>query len=287
LRISIDQLIAGRRTVRLLEEEPLLLLPRHARERPAPPELVAEELHLELAPAELLQQILGLRRAVPPAVPHDDRAGAVVAGSDHPFEVRVLDGVVLHVHGQALLLGVHGRTLGHGPALEDTVHLEAQVVVEAPRGMLLDHEHPAAPGTAPAERLRCPLRVALLPVRLELRCPLLDHNPWPLSTPPTTIRVRRPRESWSIAGPVLPCQLSQILTVWRVPTMPPHSLGSGTISFGLVSIPVKLYTAASAGGVSFNQLHAKCGNRLRQQMFTPDPVAMLHKRSRPSCNGPR
>src|SRR5438445_13120671 len=51
--------------------------------------------------------------------------------------------------------------------------------------------------------------------------------------------------------------------------MPPHSLGSGTISFGLVSIPVKLYTAASAGGVSFNQLHAKRGNRLRQQMFCP------------------
>src|SRR6266403_6039386 len=51
--------------------------------------------------------------------------------------------------------------------------------------------------------------------------------------------------------------------------MPPPSLGSGTISFGLVSIPVKLYTAASAGGVSFKQLHAKCGNRLRQQMFCP------------------
>jgi len=51
--------------------------------------------------------------------------------------------------------------------------------------------------------------------------------------------------------------------------MPAHALGSGTISFGLVSIPVKLYTAASAGGVSFNQLHVKCGNRLRQQMFCP------------------
>src|SRR5258705_10487544 len=51
--------------------------------------------------------------------------------------------------------------------------------------------------------------------------------------------------------------------------MPPHSLGWGTISFGLVSIPVKMYTAASPAGVSFNQLHAKCGNRLRQQMFCP------------------
>jgi len=28
-----------------------------------------------------------------------------------------------------------------------------------------------------------------------------------------------------------------------------------------------MYTAASSGGVSFNQLHTKCGNRLRQQMF--------------------
>jgi DNA end-binding protein Ku len=51
--------------------------------------------------------------------------------------------------------------------------------------------------------------------------------------------------------------------------MPPHSIGSGTISFGLVSIPVRLYTAASSGGVSFNMLHAKCGSRIRQQLFCP------------------
>src|SRR6266852_2691709 len=51
--------------------------------------------------------------------------------------------------------------------------------------------------------------------------------------------------------------------------MPPHSLGSGTISFGLVSIPVKMYTAASPAGVSFNQLHAKCGSRIKQQTFCP------------------
>jgi len=51
--------------------------------------------------------------------------------------------------------------------------------------------------------------------------------------------------------------------------MAPHSLGSGTISFGLVSIPVKLYTAASSGGVSFNLLHAKCGSRIKQQTFCP------------------
>jgi len=51
--------------------------------------------------------------------------------------------------------------------------------------------------------------------------------------------------------------------------MPPHSIGSGTISFGLVSIPIRLYTAASSAGVSFNLLHAKCGSRIKQQTFCP------------------
>ena len=51
--------------------------------------------------------------------------------------------------------------------------------------------------------------------------------------------------------------------------MPPHPVGPGTISFGLVSIPVKLYTAASSSAVSFNLLHAKCGSRIRQQTFCP------------------
>jgi DNA end-binding protein Ku len=51
--------------------------------------------------------------------------------------------------------------------------------------------------------------------------------------------------------------------------MPPRSLASGMISFGLVAIPVRLYPAASSQSVSFNLLHAKCGNRIRQQRFCP------------------
>src|SRR5439155_593609 len=54
-----------------------------------------------------------------------------------------------------------------------------------------------------------------------------------------------------------------------VQTMPAHSVGSGTISFGLVSIPVKLYTAAAPQSVSFNLLHAKCGSRIKLQNFCP------------------
>jgi len=46
----------------------------------------------------------------------------------------------------------------------------------------------------------------------------------------------------------------------------PRSIGSLTISFGLVAIPVKLYTATqSTGQISFNLLHKECGSRLKQQ----------------------
>ena len=47
--------------------------------------------------------------------------------------------------------------------------------------------------------------------------------------------------------------------------MPPHALSSGTISFGLVSVPVKLYSATQSKNISFNLLHAKDHSRLRQQ----------------------
>lgn len=51
--------------------------------------------------------------------------------------------------------------------------------------------------------------------------------------------------------------------------MPPHSIGSVTISFGLVSIPVRMFSAAGSTGVSFNLLHAKCGSRIKQQQTCP------------------
>ena len=45
-----------------------------------------------------------------------------------------------------------------------------------------------------------------------------------------------------------------------------RSIGSVTISFGLVAIPVKLYSATqSSNAISFNLLHKGCGSRLRQQ----------------------
>lgn len=48
--------------------------------------------------------------------------------------------------------------------------------------------------------------------------------------------------------------------------MPARPIGAATVSFGLVSVPVKLYSASeSQASVSFNWLHKACGSRLKQQ----------------------
>jgi DNA end-binding protein Ku len=51
--------------------------------------------------------------------------------------------------------------------------------------------------------------------------------------------------------------------------MPERSTGSGTISFGLVSIPVRLFVATHSEQPSFNLLHAECNSRIKQQTYCP------------------
>jgi DNA end-binding protein Ku len=51
--------------------------------------------------------------------------------------------------------------------------------------------------------------------------------------------------------------------------MPARSIGSGTISFGLVSIPIRVYVATHSEQLSFNMLHAPCGTRIKQQLYCP------------------
>ncbi len=45
----------------------------------------------------------------------------------------------------------------------------------------------------------------------------------------------------------------------------PRAIWSGAISFGLVSIPVKVYSAVSRKSVSFNQLDGRTGSRIKQK----------------------
>lgn len=52
--------------------------------------------------------------------------------------------------------------------------------------------------------------------------------------------------------------------------MPARSIATATISFGLVSVPVNVYSSSeSKASVSFNMLHKKCSSRLKQQYICP------------------
>lgn len=52
--------------------------------------------------------------------------------------------------------------------------------------------------------------------------------------------------------------------------MAARAIGSATVSFGLVSIPVKIYsTGDSKSSVRFNMLHGECGTRVKQQYTCP------------------
>jgi len=50
----------------------------------------------------------------------------------------------------------------------------------------------------------------------------------------------------------------------------PRSIWSGAISFGLVNVPVKLYSAVSRKTVRFNQLNKDTGNRIQQKRVDPE-----------------
>jgi DNA end-binding protein Ku len=47
-------------------------------------------------------------------------------------------------------------------------------------------------------------------------------------------------------------------TVWK-----------GYVSFGLISVPIRLFVAAREEHVSFNQIHKECGTRVKQQLYCP------------------
>ena len=154
-----------------LDEQPVLLAAfvasLHVDEMPLAFELGALQLELEVAFRQLL---VGITFGRPlPAVPHDDAAGAVFAFGDAPFELGVIERMILDVHRQALVIGRQARTPGHGPALQHAIELEAQVVMQPARSVLLDDEQMPTLAGEFAARLRGAREVALLCILAQSR----------------------------------------------------------------------------------------------------------------------
>lgn len=60
--------------------------------------------------------------------------------------------------------------------------------------------------------------------------------------------------------------------------MATRAIASGTIAFGLVSIPVKLHPAISPSeAIRFNNLHAECGTRVKYQFWCPKHERVLQR----------
>jgi len=51
----------------------------------------------------------------------------------------------------------------------------------------------------------------------------------------------------------------------------------GHLTFGLISIPIRLFSAARSERVSFNQLHKECNSRLKQPLFCPTCNRMVER----------
>lgn len=60
--------------------------------------------------------------------------------------------------------------------------------------------------------------------------------------------------------------------------MAARTIGSATISFGLVSVPVNLFSSSeSSTAISFNMIHTKCGSRLKQQYICAKEGMVVEK----------
>ena len=138
-------------TILVLDEEPVLLV-RATDERKRAFHLFAAEQETELALVETFPDPpLGLGPIVEPelvsfvwridaAIPDDHLTRAVLPWRDDALERPVVVRVIFCLHGEAFFARIEGRSLGNRPRLEHAVALEAKVVVQAARGVLLNDE---------------------------------------------------------------------------------------------------------------------------------------------------
>src|SRR5262249_48428354 len=122
-----------------LDQQPVVALlaagAAYAHQVPHSLELLAREFEVELALGEPLVRIAVWRPHA--AVPHQHGAAPVLALRNGALEILILDRMVFHLDREPLVAGYEARPLGDGPTLEHAVQLEAEVVMQAPRRVLL------------------------------------------------------------------------------------------------------------------------------------------------------
>src|SRR5207247_11446567 len=64
-------------------------------------------------------------------------------------------------------------------------------------------------------------------------------------------------------------RLAHPLALYRRSALMATTVWKGHLTFGLISMPVRMSTAARGERISFNQLHKECHSRLKQPLLCP------------------
>ena len=56
-----------------------------------------------------------------------------------------------------------------------------------------------------------------------------------------------------------------------------RSVWKGYISFGLISVPIRLFAAARYSHIAFHEIHRSCGTRVRQQLYCPHDKRVVNR----------
>lgn len=132
----------------MLDKEPvgtlLAFSLAHPVQDPAAVQLLALEGQVKLAFSISAIRILAVPIA---AIPNHHGAAAVLPLRNGPFEVAVIQRIVLDLDREPLVRRIEGRALCNCPGFENTVKLEPKVVMQMRSRMLLDDKAEALRGT--------------------------------------------------------------------------------------------------------------------------------------------
>lgn len=108
----------------------------HTHQRPVAVQLLALQVESEQAFAVGRLRVW-IKRHPSAAIPQQHGPGAILALGNDTLELAVLERVVLDMDGKALLSWVEARPSRYRPTLEHAVHLQAKIIMQAPRSVLL------------------------------------------------------------------------------------------------------------------------------------------------------
>ena len=114
----------------------------HADEDPTALQALAGENEFEIPFFERRFRCFAIQGFPITAIPELDGTAAILALRYRAFEIAIVQRVILDLDSEAFIGGIERGAARYGPGFEDTVQLQAQVVMQSPRSVFLDDKAP-------------------------------------------------------------------------------------------------------------------------------------------------